>query len=187
MEEHGLDRAEWLEKLALIDRSLQEQSAAAELTLVGSAAGILAGQPARTSLDLGVWKPRSRYQLQALKKAVEAAGLLFDPKSTLEPDTPYIQLIEPGLAQTGSFQETETLEQFGALRLERPPIPNLIASKLVRADPRDLEDIAFLLSHYQPSRQAIEQAVNTMPRAACEKASGNLVYLDVMGTDKAEL
>jgi len=56
---------------------------------------------------------------------------LFDPKSTLEPDTPYIQLVEPGIAETGKFENTETLEQFGALQLERPPIANLIAAKLV--------------------------------------------------------
>ena len=181
MEQHGLSRDEWLEKLTLIDQSLQRQGATAHLTLVGSAAGILAGQPGRTSIDLDVWKPKSRYQFQALKKAVEEAGLLFDPKSTLEPDTPYIQVVEPGIAETGKFETTETLEQFNALRLERPPVANLIAAKLVRAEPRDLEDIAFLLSRYRPVRQDIEQAVNTMPRQAREKATENLVYLSTMG------
>src|SRR5207302_5922327 len=130
MEKHGLGRHEWLEKLMLIDKSLEKQHTTAQLTLVGSAAGIFAGQPARTSMDLDVWKPRSVYQVGSLKRAVEAAGLLFDPKSVLEPETPYIQLMEPGLAQTGSFNDGETLEQFAALRLERPPIANLIAAKL---------------------------------------------------------
>ena len=113
MEQQGLGRDEWLEKLTLVDQSLQRQGATAKLTLVGSAAGIFAGQPGRTSIDLDVWKPKSRYQFQALKKAVEDAGLLFDPKSTLEPDTPYIQLVEPGIAETGKF---ETHRDFGTVR-----------------------------------------------------------------------
>lgn len=58
---------------------------------------------------------------------------------------------------------------------------NLIAAKLVRADPKDLEDIAFLLSRYQPSRQAVEQAIQTMPSPARQTATENLVYLEVMG------
>jgi len=186
MEQHGLSRDEWLERLTLVDQSLQRQGATVQLTLVGSAAGIFAGQPGRTSIDLDVWKPNSRYQFPALKKAVEDAGLLFDPKSTLEPETPYIQLVEPGIAETGKFETTETLEQFNALRLERPPIANLVAAKLVRAEPRDLEDIAFLLSKYHPARQDIEQAVNTMPRQAREKATGNLVYLSTMGGNEID-
>ena len=186
MELQGLNREEWLQKLVLMDQSLQRQGVTAQLTLVGSAAGILAGQPGRTSIDLDVWKPKSRYQFPALKKAVEDAGLLFDPKSTLEPDTPYIQLVEPGIAETGTFERTETLEQFSALRLERPPIANLIAAKLVRAEPRDLEDIAFLMARYRPVRQAIERAVNTMPRPARERASENLVYLNTMGRRESD-
>jgi hypothetical protein len=67
-----------------------------------------------------VGKPRSRYQFQALKKAVEEAGPLFDPKSSLEPDTPYLQLVEPGVAEIGKFEKPEVLEQFQALTLERP-------------------------------------------------------------------
>jgi hypothetical protein len=181
MEQQGLNRDEWLEKLARMDQSLKEQGASARLTLVGSAAGIFAGQPSRTSIDLDVWKPKSRYQFQTLKKAVEEAGLLFDPKQTLEPEKPYLQLVEPGLAQMGEFDATETLEQFGALRLERPPIANLVAAKLVRAEPKDLEDIAFLLSKYCPSRQEIERAIATMPRPARAKATENLVYLNAMG------
>src|SRR5882724_5270908 len=116
MKEQGLGRDEWLQRLTLVDQSLRRQGATAQLMLVGSAAGILAGQPGRTSIDLDVWKPKSHYQFQPLKKAVEEAGLLFDPKSALEPDTPYVQLVEPGIAETGEFESTETLEQFGALR-----------------------------------------------------------------------
>jgi hypothetical protein len=179
MEPPGLNKEQWLEKLTLIDQSLQRQGSSAQLTLVGSAAGILAGQPSRSSIDLDVWKPGSRYQYQTLKKAVEEAGLLFDPK-TAEPDKPYLQMVEPGLTQLGKFASTECLEQFHVLRLERPPITNLVAAKLVRAEGKDLEDIAYLVSTYLPARQAIEQAIQSMPREAREKAVENLVYLDAM-------
>ena len=54
MEKHGLDRGEWLEKLMRIDQSLKEQHTTAQLTLVGCAASMFAGQPARTSMYLGV-------------------------------------------------------------------------------------------------------------------------------------
>jgi hypothetical protein len=120
MEQHGLSRDEWLEKLALVDDSLRRQGVTAQLTLIGSAAGILAGQPDRTSIDLAVWKPTSRYQFQALKKAVEDAGLLFDPKSTLEPDRPYIQLVEPGITETGKFEATDI---YGAIWRIAPGAP----------------------------------------------------------------
>jgi hypothetical protein len=181
MESYGLDRSQWLEKLILIDKELQAQGATAQLTLLGSAAGIFAGQPSRTSMDLDVWKPTSRYQLVSLRTAVEAAGLLFDPKSTLEPDIPYIQVMEPGIVQTGEFRDTEVLEQFAALRLDRPPIANLVAAKLIRSEPKDLEDIAFLLAAYAPSREDVEKAIRTMPIQSRQRAAENLVYLDVLG------
>jgi hypothetical protein len=179
MEPQGLNKEQWLDKLTLVDQSLQRQGGSAQLTLVDSAAGILTGQPGRTSIDLDVWKPGSRYQYQTLKTAVEEAGLLFDPKMT-EPDRPCLQMVEPGLTQLGQFETTDCLEQFGALRLERPPIANLVAAKLVRAQATDLEDIAFLLSAHRPSRQDIELAIRSMPREAREKAADNLVYLDAM-------
>jgi hypothetical protein len=179
MEPLGLNKEQWLEKLTLIDQSLQRQGGSAQLTLVGSAAGILSGQPGRTSIDLDVWKPGSQYQYQTLKKAVEEAGLLFDPKME-EPDRPYLQMVEPGLTQLGKFESTECLEQFHVLRLQRPPITNLVAAKLVRAEGKDLEDIAYLVSAYHPSRQEIEQAIKSMPNEAKARASENLVYLDAM-------
>jgi hypothetical protein len=183
MEPPGLNKEQWLEKLTLIDQSLQRQGGSAQLTLVGSAAGILAGQPGRTSIDLDVWKPGSRYQYQTLKKAAEDAGLLFDPKMA-EPDRAYLQMVEPGLTQLGKFEATECLEQFHVLRLERPPMANLVAAKLVRAESKDLEDIAYLVSVYRPSRQEIEQAVASMPREARIKAGENLVYLNALSENQ---
>ena len=186
MKPSSLNREEWMEKLVAIDTSLVSQGATAQLLIIGSAIGILAGQPGRTSGDLDVWKPKSRYQFQALKRAVEQAGLAFDPKSTLEPDQPYLQFIEPGIAELGSFDEAETLEQFQALRLERPPIANVVAAKLIRCDPRDLEDIAFLMARYRPASEDIAKAIQSMPKAAREQAAENMVYLRTLSGNQSE-
>lgn len=177
---NGLDGAQWLEKLVLIAASLKEQGTPTRLTLIGGATGMISGQPGRTSIDLDVWKPTSNYQYSALKTAVESAGLLFNPKMALEPETPYIQIVEPGLTQLGKFEATEPLEQFGALTVDRPPIANIIAAKMVRAEPKDLSDIAYLLATFRPDKAAIETAIKTMPREAREKATENLVYLSVL-------
>ncbi len=187
MRQNSLDRVEWIEKLMAIDESLVRQGVSARLMIIGSAIGILAGQPERTSVDLHVWKPKSRYQLQALKKAVEEAGLLFDPKFTLEPGAPYIQLLEPGVAEIGEFEQPEILEQFQALTLERPPIANLVAAKLIRAEEKDLQDIVFLVHKYRPPEEDIKQAISSMPKGARERASENMVYLSTMNGTETDL
>lgn len=65
---------------------------------------VFGGMNARTSRDLDVWKPASDYDFVELKEAVEAAGLDFDPTSFVEPDAPYVQLVEPGTTQIGNFE-----------------------------------------------------------------------------------
>jgi hypothetical protein len=180
MGQNSLNREEWLEKLMAIDRSLARQGVSARLMIIGSAIGIFAGQPERTSIDLHVWKPKSHYQLLALKQAVEDAGLTFDPKDTLEPETPYVQMVEPGVTEVGKFEEPEVLEQFKALTLERPPIANLVAAKLIRAETKDLQDIAFLVQKYRPDEEDIRNAIKSMPRGARERATENMVYLSTM-------
>ncbi len=187
MNQSSLDRSEWIEKLVAIDESLVRQGASAHLMIIGSAIGIFAGQPERTSIDLDVWKPKSRYQMKALKTAVEEAGLQFDPKSEFEPDTPYLKMVEPGVAEIGKFDEPEVLEQFQALTLERPPIANLVAAKLIRAEEKDLQDIAFLIQKYRPPGEDIKNAIKSMPRQAREKAMENMVYLSTMESTESNL
>jgi hypothetical protein len=131
--------------------------------------------------DLDIWKPASEYDRAELKAAAEKAGLLFDPKQTLEPDRPYLQLIEPGLTQTGQF-EPVFIERMGRLHLYRPPIENLIAAKLIRAEPKDLSDIRFLLSRHRPDVARVRRIVAEFPAHARKQATENLVYLEIMET-----
>ena len=135
----------------------------------------------RTSADLDIWKPASDYDRQELKTAAEKAGLLFDPKHSLEPDRPYLQLIEPGLTQLGTF-ESVFIERIGRLQLCRPPVENLVAAKRIRAEPKDLGDIRFLVSRYRPDLERVRRIAAEFNPPASEHATENLVYLDVLET-----
>ncbi len=173
-----LDGDAWSAVMADLAGALGKEGSPVRLCLIGSAACLFGGMDGRTSADLDIWKPASDYDRLELKVAVEKIGLLFDPKQTLEPDRPYLQLIEPGLTQIGHF-EPVLIERMGRLQLVRPPVENLIASKLIRADPKDLGDIRFLLSRHRPDLQRVRGIVAEFDTHARERASENLVYLDV--------
>lgn len=164
-----------LEKVA---SALGHEGPPVRLCLIGSAACLFGGMEGRASRDLDVWKPASDYDRLELKAAVEAAGLAFDPKSALEPEHPYVQLVEPGLTQLGDF-EPVLVERLGRLWIFRPPVENLIAAKLIRAESKDLGDIRFLLHRHRPNRENIRRVVHSLPGAARERALENLVYLDI--------
>ncbi len=177
----ALNGEEWMAVLERLAAALPPAGTPVHLCLIGSAACLLDGMAGRTSLDWDIWKPASDYDRLELKAAAEKAGLLFDPKSTLEPDTPYLQLVEPGLTQLGPF-EPLFIERLGRLHLYRPPAENLIAAKLIRADPKDLGDIRFLISRHRPNTQRVRQIVTGFDAPARQKAAENLVYLEVLKT-----
>lgn len=170
--------AQWTHAMERLAEALPAGGPPLRLCLIGSAACLFGGMEGRTSLDLDVWKPASDYDRLELQRATEAAGLLFDPKSVLEPDTPYIQIVEPGLTELGPF-EPILIERLGRLHLHRPPIENLIAAKLIRAEPKDLADIRFLFSLHRPSSARIREIVASFSHASRARAGENLVYLEV--------
>lgn len=176
-----LDGEAWSAVLADLAQALGKEGDPLRLCLIGSAACLFGGMDGRTSADLDIWKPASDYDRRELKAAAEKIGLLFDPKQTLEPDRPYLQLVEPGLTQLGAFKPV-LIERMGRLQLFRPPVENLIASKLIRAEPKDLGDIRFLVSRHRPDLQRVRKIIakfNPQPRQC---ATENLVYLDVLET-----
>lgn len=175
----GLNGEQWLAVLERLAKALPAEGPSVRLCLIGSAACLFGGMDGRTSLDLDIWKPASDYDRLELSLAAKRAGLLFDPKSSLEPDTPYLQLVEPSLTQLGEFVPV-LVERLGRLQIYRPPVENLIAAKLIRAEPKDLEDITFLISRHRPDHQRIRMVVASFEPAARAKATENLVYLDVL-------
>lgn len=176
-----LDGEAWAEVLADLSRALGDNGSPVRLCLIGSAACLLGGMEGRASADLDIWKASSDYDRQELKSAAEKCGLLFDPKQALDPDRPYLQLVEPGLTQLGAF-EAVLIERIGRLQLFRPPIENLIAAKLIRAEPKDLGDIRFLVSRYRPDLDAVRRIVAQFHPPARQRAAENLIYLDVLKT-----
>ncbi len=161
--------------------ALGKEGSPLRLCLIGSAACLFGGMDGRTSADLDIWKPASDYDRIELQRAAEKAGLLFDPKQTVEPDRPYLQLIEPGLTQLGEF-EPVFIERMGRLHLYRPPVENLVAAKLIRCEQKDLGDIQFLVSRHRPDLLRIHEIIKRFPLPARERATENLVYLDVLET-----
>ena len=175
----ALNGEEWMTVLERLASALPSDGANLRLCLIGSAACLFGGMDGRVSADLDIWKPASDYDRFELKLAAEKAGLLFDPKTALDPDTPYLQLVEPGLTQLGEFVPV-FVDRLGRLHLYRPPIENLVAAKLIRAEPKDLADIAFLISRHRPNLRRIQQVVDGFDQPAREKARENLIYLEVL-------
>jgi hypothetical protein len=174
-----LDGEAWSAVLADLAQALDKDGAPLRLCLIGSAACLFGGMDGRTSADLDIWKPASDYDRRELQAAAEKAGLLFDPKQQLDPDRPYLQLVEPGLTQLGEF-EPVFIDRIGRLQLYRPPIENLVAAKLIRAAPKDLGDIQFLVSRHRPDLQRVRAIIAQFSQPARERATENLVYLDVL-------
>lgn len=170
-----MNRDEWNERLEAVGRELAGRGASASLTVVGALPGILAGQPARTSTGLDVWRPSSTFERASLRASVEAAGLLYNARGR-EPGAPGVRVVDPGIVQMSMF-EPELVDQYGALRLSRAPAANLIASKLGEAGESDLCDIAWLMANYRPDPEEVRRIVKTFPRQARGRATGNLVYL----------
>jgi hypothetical protein len=98
---NGGERMAVLERLAA---ALPRDGPPVGLCMIGSATCLFGGMEGRASGDLDIWKPARDHDRLELKAAAEKAGLLFDPKSALEPDSPYLQLVEPGLTQLGPFE-----------------------------------------------------------------------------------
>ena len=99
-----LDGSQWLDLLERLASKLNKEGPPVQLCLIGSAACLFGGMESRTSRDLDVWQPVSEYDRQELRQAAEAVGLLYDPKSALEPDRPYLQIVEQGVVEIGDFK-----------------------------------------------------------------------------------
>ncbi len=174
----SLNREQWFAVLGKLADALGT-GPEVRLCLIGSAACLFGGMDGRTSRDLDIWTPASNYDRRELQLAAEQAGLLFDPRSSLEPDQPYLQLVDPMPTELGAF-EPVFFERLGRLRLYRPPIENLIVAKLIRCDARDLSDVRFLLNRYQPELAEVNRLITTLSHRNREIALENSIYLTLL-------
>ena len=135
--------------------------------------------PGRVSHDLDIWQPASSYDLGELRQAVQQAGLLFDPRGALEPDLPYVQIVNPGPTQVGTF-EAVFWARFGRLHVYLPPWPNWVAAKLVRGDPRDVEDALFVAQKQGVRMTEVEACAASFPEPARQQVMENMIYLSIL-------
>lgn len=168
-----------VELLAILEKIGDLLKKPTRLVLIGSSVGMLHGQPSRMTEDVDVWRPSSQLDDGDLRQACERAGVLFDPKDDVPSDQAYLQMITPGIVQLGDYKTDLKLYNFGNLEVLHPPIENIIASKLLRAEPRDIEDCVFLRRKFSVHRSDIERAISSFPAIKYGMALENLVYLDV--------
>ena len=173
------DRDHWMCALEKVANDLGKEGPPVELCLIGSAACLFAGMELRTTEDLDIWQPASDFDFTELKLATEKANILFNPKGILAPQKPYFQLVEPGIVQVGDFRPVRIFKT-GRLIISRPPIENIIASKLTRADAKDIEDIQFLQQHFQPNFAEIKNIISAFPQEKQVIATENLIYLEIL-------
>jgi hypothetical protein len=77
-------------------------------------------------------------------------------------------------------RSARTERRFAFVSLFRPPVENLIAAKLIRAEAKDLGDIQFLPGRHRPDLSRIRRIVAGFNPRARERAAENLVCLEVL-------
>ena len=157
------------------------------ICLIGSSPGIASGQPERQSADIDVWRPSSAYDETEFRRACQELGLLFDPSGELGPDMVYFQIVQPGIVKLPAQFRVEVLGQYGNLTITMPEPSLLSATKLVRAEPRDIEDVAWWVKKRALDLDQIRIAVGLLPDPVQrETASENVVLVELFVAEKGK-
>jgi uncharacterized nucleotidyltransferase DUF6036 len=148
------------------------------LCIFGSAPAILLGQPARQTQDVDVWHPQSSYDAGDLARVCEDIGVLYDPRGELDPDSVYIQIVRPGVVALPTSFETESIAQYGRLKVVMPTPVALSAAKLVRATENDVNDIVWWVMQRSIDVKQLEASIEQLPDPRHrEAARENLVFV----------
>jgi hypothetical protein len=155
-----VNKPELLAYLSRLDQALQQPTT---LYIYGSAALILLDEPGRTSADVDVAAPYSQANFADLQRAATAAGLPVNPDESYRGD--HIEWIGAlRLCLPKPVPTTEVvLWQGERLTIKTVPVPQLIASKLIRYDAIDRADIQYLCSQTKVDVAAITAAVRLLP------------------------
>jgi len=155
-----MDKTALLSYLEKLDAALETP---ATLCVYGGAALILLDEPGRTSVDIDVAAPYSRASFPDLERAAAAAGLPVNPmEETAGDHIEWIQPIRLCLAPPQQGKEI-VLWRGSKLTIITVPIPDLVASKLIRYDEIDQADLAYLLAHHPMAWAPIEDAIRRLP------------------------
>jgi hypothetical protein len=167
--------------LRIFDGLGQRLAAPTTICVIGSTPGIVSGQPDRQSQDIDVWRQSSDYDTAALARACEEIGVAFDPRGAIDPEAIYIQIIPPGIVKLPNELKLEVVGRFGALTVVMPEPALLAAAKLIRGEPRDLEDVAWWMKERALSMNEISAAIGALPdEFQREAAAENIVLVELL-------
>ena len=139
-------------------------AAGTELYIYGGAAVAALGADIRTTMDIDVAEPYSRFDHNAFPAASAKAGLPVNPPDDY--DAAFLEMV-------GAFRlcvPTPTDERSGQivfkgvnLTIRTGSVADLVASKLIRYDEQDQQDIQFLLGNGRATMDEIREAVDRLP------------------------
>jgi hypothetical protein len=165
----------------IFDELGQKLAKPATICVIGSTPSIVLGQPGRQSQDIDVWYPNSQYDETQLRRACQELGLLYDPRTELDPDAIYVQIVRPGIVNLPKDFKIEILGEYGALKVAMPDAALLSAAKLVRGDPRDVEDVTWWVKERALGLDDIRAAVDMLPDSAQRATAGeNLILVELV-------
>lgn len=172
--------------LKSIDEALKSN---VQLCVIGSVPCVLSDAPIRTTGDIDVWVPESYFENKEdfLKSCVKSNILVIMQSSHYsKSEKPYIQMIDSlsGIVEIGEIDKKQCLLLYKGDKLIVNSVPpaNIIASKLVRCETKDISDCVFLIKKFRVSRQQIENVIKTFKNETNSEISmENLIILDVIG------
>jgi len=174
-----------------MDDALDADGASTKQTLCvfGASAVLLYGSDTRQTQDVDVWRNASDINDRALARMAKGAQLDLNP-TKLEVDKLYLQIVTDGVVQLPLFSKdrnlwaggkpSETLWTGKNLTIIAPPPAVVAAAKMVRAEPQDIEDVVFIMAKKGLKIPDIKAAIATFPGEVRERASENLVYLQLV-------
>jgi hypothetical protein len=155
------------------------------LCIIGSSAAILMGQQERRTEYVDVWRQASAFDLDVFVKAVEGAGLLWEPKDEF-PKGEFLQLVNPGVVQVPGWdpltrmwfgKKQDPLWKGKLLTVTSPPPESIMASKLLKFNERDLQDCIWMLENLNVSDDDVATALRWLPPDRMSHAEENWLYL----------
>lgn len=170
----GFDRVKLPEIFDTLGRTLAKPTT---ICIIGSSPGIASGQPERQTPDMDVWREQPNYDEAAFRKACDDAGVLFDPRGEVDPESVYVRIIRKGVVNLPRDFDVEVVGDFGNLRVVMPDPSLLVASKLVRGSARDVEDALWWMQERSLKSDDIRDAIGHLPDPMQREAANENIVL----------
>ena len=133
-------------------------SAGTELFVFGGSAIGLLGAKVRTTIDIDIAAPYSRVNLEEFRKASAELDFPVNPDPSYQ--GAFIEFVGPArLSMPTPADGVQVLYRGLNLTVKTGSIADLIASKLVRYNIKDMQDIQFLISTAPVKYEDVETAV----------------------------